>query len=135
MFTFAVDMKKIFAILLMLVYGLSSTGATVHLHYCCGKLDDISFSQKAKKSCTTTKAAVCKKNCCDNKHIELKLKADQEPAAKWVQSFKLLQAPAIPAVSDVTFINRQQPVNEYATGPPLLLSTVPIFIQYGVFRI
>jgi hypothetical protein len=128
-------MKKITIILLMLVYGLSSTGATVHLHYCCGKLDDISFSQKTKKGCTTSKTAVCKKNCCDNRHIELKLKADQEPAAKWVQSFKLLQAPAILAVSDVTFINRQQPVNEYPTGPPLLSPSVPIFIKHCVFRI
>ncbi|WP_090974846.1 hypothetical protein [Parapedobacter composti] len=34
-------MAKIFSILLTIVYGLSATGASVHLHYCCGKAQQL----------------------------------------------------------------------------------------------
>ena len=118
----------------MLVYGLSSTGATVHLHYCCGKLDDISFSHNAKKGCAADKA-VGKKSCCDNKHIELKLKADQEAAAKWVHSYKAFDTPVFITASYAFFIRQHKPVNEYATGPPLAASPLPLFIKNRVFRI
>lgn len=118
----------------MLVYGLSSTGATVHLHYCCGKLDDVSFSHNAKKGCAADKA-VSKKSCCDNKHIELKLKADQEPAAKWLQHHKVFDAPAVQATTYVFLVHQNKPVNEYATGPPLVAPSLPLFIKNRVFRI
>ncbi len=127
-------MKKYFIILLLLVYGLSSTGMSVHLHYCCGQLDDITFSAVHQYGCS--KDSEDKPGpCCNSKQIELKLKADQEPAAQWVQSAKEIKAPAPEAGPVVFFIKQPVPVIEQATGPPPVPLSLPLFIQNCVFRI
>ena len=128
-------MKKLLIILVMLVYGLSSMGMSINLHFCCGKLDDISFSLPKDKSCAKDQNSISKKRCCDDKHLEFKLKADQEPSAKWVQTYKQLTAPSITTVSNNFWQPQHQPVNELATGPPLTTSPLPLFIKNRVFRI
>lgn len=120
----------------MLVYGLSSSGMSVHLHFCCGKLDDVSLTSQKKKSCTKEDHdSLSKKRCCDDKQLEFKLKADQEPSAKWVQAYQQLASPAIAAVSYIFWQPQHQPVNELATGPPKAVSSLPLFIKNRVFRI
>jgi hypothetical protein len=128
-------MKKLFIILIMLVYGLSSTGTSVNLHFCCGELDDISFSIPKEKSCAKDHDSLSKKRCCDDKHLEFKLKADQEPSAKWIQAYKQFTAPSLTTVSFLLWQPQHTPVNELATGPPLVASSLPIFIKNRVFRI
>lgn len=39
-------MVKVFTIWLMLVYAFSATGASVHLHYCCGKLQHLTMENE-----------------------------------------------------------------------------------------
>ena len=80
-------MKKIVSILLLLVYGLSSSGMTVQFHYCCGKLKNIKLSSVTEKQCGM-KHSFGKKPCCDDRQIELKLKSDQkaEQTSKFVFS-------------------------------------------------
>lgn len=39
-------MVKVLTIWLMLVYAFSATGATVHLHYCCGKLQHLTMEKE-----------------------------------------------------------------------------------------
>lgn len=41
-------MAKVFTILLIWIYALSATGATVHLHYCCGKLQKLALLDEQK---------------------------------------------------------------------------------------
>ena len=60
-----------------MVYGLSSTGMTVNFHYCCGKLKKVEFSSKQVECGMKMKHSSSKK-CCDNKQVELKVKADQK---------------------------------------------------------
>src|SRR5688572_19982866 len=127
-------MKKIVVIALLLVYGLSSTGATVHLHFCCGKLDDISFSPIDSKICSTKTFSSTKK-CCDSKHIELKVKSDQEPGAKWIADCKVFATPLYHASFYGWIPTHKIPVNALATGPPQRVSAVPLFIQHCVYRI
>jgi hypothetical protein len=126
-------MKKIVVIALLLVYGLSSTGATVHLHFCCGKLDDISFSSTNSKICSTKTFSSTKK-CCDSKHIELKVKADQEPGAKWIAACKVFTTQCPASYYGFTPTHKI-PVNALATGPPLRVSAVPLFIQHCIYLI
>jgi hypothetical protein len=134
-------MKKLLVILIMLVYGLSSSGMSVNFHFCCGKLDDISISSQKEESCakdqksTKDHNSFSKQRCCDDKHLEFKLKADQEPSAKWVQAYKQLTSPAFTAISYSLWQPQYKPVNELATGPPLAVSTLPLFIKNRVFRI
>ena len=70
-------MKNLSVILLLLVYSLSSTGMTVNFHYCCGKLKKVEFSSTQIACGMKTKHSSSKK-CCDNKQLELKVKADQK---------------------------------------------------------
>ncbi len=46
---------------------------TLHFHYCCGKIDKVDFAPLKKDNCPVTKH-LDNKSCCDNKHIELKIK-------------------------------------------------------------
>ena len=105
----------------------------MHLHYCCGQLDKISLTPAEETDCPVK--AVSSKDCCDSKHVELKVKADQERSAKW--SLPQLEAPApqAPAYTYLLGHAQQVPVHPFATGPPSGLTPVPLFIRNCVFRI
>lgn len=70
-------MKKLLAIVLLVLYGVSSTGATVQLHYCCGKLKNISFSTSPVKDCGS-KHKMGSKPCCETKQITTKDQDQQQ---------------------------------------------------------
>lgn len=127
-------MKKLLIILLVLVYALPSTGASLYLHFCCGKLDDVSFSVKHKAGCM--QKATDSKKCCNNVTVDLKLTTDQEPLAKWLSPLNesvttLFAYPSwtfsLPAGAAL--------LNHKANGPPLFTSSVPVYIKNCVFRI
>lgn len=126
-------LKKLLVILMVMVYGLSATGATLHIHFCCGKLDRVSFSTEHKKDCPKKVKSITK--CCSSKQLELKVKADQEPAAKWL-ALQQVQI-AIPQVTMqwVMPLAGMQVLLPFANGPPIGSASVPLFIQYCVFRI
>src|SRR5690349_19973505 len=120
----------------MLLFGFSSTGMSIYLHYCCGKLDKISLTSQKNQSCAKDLNGISNKRSCDDKHLEFKLKADQEPSAKWIQAFKLLTGPALSSSYHyITWQPQNKPVNDIATGPPLTASPLPLFIKNRVFRI
>ncbi|HEX8357070.1 MAG TPA: hypothetical protein VF610_06660 [Segetibacter sp.] len=127
-------MKKIFIIVLMLVYGVSSSGMTISLHYCCGKLDGVSFSGKKEKSCkmgTHFKMS----GCCNDKQISASLYSEQQAADKWVQLNK--QTIALPKYYiPLNSIKRNVvSVDRLARGTPEHFSSIPLFISLCVFRI
>jgi len=68
-------MKRISAILLLIMYSAAMLGITVTRYYCCGSVRDVSvrfFDLEKKK-------AVCDKNgCCNQKRSFLKLQDNHE---------------------------------------------------------
>ena len=70
-------LKKLSVILLLMIYGLSSTGMIVNFRYCCGKLKKVEFSS-AGVECGMKMKHNSSKKCCDSKQLELKVKADQK---------------------------------------------------------
>ena len=71
-------MKKLLAIVLLMVYGLSSTGMTVHFQYCCGKLEKIDLAPPTTKHCAGDKGSkIENKKCCDDKEVSLKISSEQ----------------------------------------------------------
>ena len=126
-------MKKLVVILVTLIYGLSSTGAIVNLDYCCGKLANISLLPVEKNDCDD--GCMKASSCCDSKQIFLKVKGEQEVAAKWVSSQK--QSPTsitiVPGAADLTPVMR--PTHKFSTGPPATALQVPLFIQQCVFKV
>jgi hypothetical protein len=86
-------MKKLFALVMLMVYGLSSTGMTLHFHYCCGKLEKIDLSRAASKKCGTG-TEMAGKGCCDNKQLELKLRSGHNPE-KFIQNSFPTESPEL----------------------------------------
>jgi len=132
MFIF-VRLRKVVAILLILFYGLSSSGMTVQFHYCCGKLKEVKLTSVSPKQCGMKHMAMSRKKCCDDKQVELKLKADQntQPAAKFAFSTLYLQKPDA-VVSEITPIVSKAVVHEIFAPPP---RQNPIYIFNCVYRI
>ena len=122
-------------LVLLLVYGLSSTGASLYLHFCCGKLDEVSFTVPHKDGCNGEEAE-WGGACCNNIAIDLKLDADQHPTAKWTPAFT---EPVALAASLPTWI---APASlplftsaPWAHAPPGSPPSIPAYIQNCVFRI
>jgi hypothetical protein len=43
--------KQLLTIAVLLVYSLASSGYTLNVHYCCGKIDSINFTAATAASC------------------------------------------------------------------------------------
>lgn len=91
-------MKKFIAIILAVLYMGSSTGATIHLHYCMGKLVEQGLWQK-EDGCTRCdsekESSACADDCCKDELKTIKLEKDHkvaEMALQWMQH----SSPAIP---------------------------------------
>lgn len=121
-------MKKIFVILLLLVYGVSSPGATLYVHYCCGKIDKVHFNSSKQTDCPFGKN-ISRKNCCADKQIELKVKSDYKAETSTSIFLKNIAAFAgltHDAFKERFFINNK-PFHFSDVSPPLAAS-VPVYI-------
>ena len=126
-------MKRLIVAIVLMVYGLASTGAVVHLEYCCGKLSDISLEAAKKEDCK--EKTFSGKSCCNSEQIHLKVSGEQELATKWSTSLKqsVLILPAIFVIAEQPQIHKA--VNKFATGPPLHHSKVPLYLQHSLLLI
>lgn len=79
-------MKKILVAILTLVYFTASTGATVQLHYCMGKLVDWGLADKESEHCANCgmdKTVGRDNGCCKDEVTQISIEKDQ----KTVQTF------------------------------------------------
>ena len=76
-------MKKIAVIFLLFIYGFSTLGATVHLHYCMNTFVNWSFTQNKNSKCGKCgmKETKQKKGCCKDEKKQVKLKTDHQKAS------------------------------------------------------
>lgn len=82
-------MKKLLVSVLLVIYGLSSTGMSVYVHYCCGKVDKVDFSTGSSMKCPAGNHGL-KKGCCDSKAFSMKLN-DSYAHATYQLSFHPIQ--------------------------------------------
>jgi hypothetical protein len=80
-------MKKLFVFFLLMAYGLTSTGMTLHIHYCCGKVDKIELESRVEKNCAQMHHS---KSCCDSREINLKIQSEQNITSFLQPSFSAL---------------------------------------------
>jgi len=75
-------MKKFFVAILAVLYLTSSSGATVHLHYCMGKLVKLGLSGSAIKKCPkcgmTQSHESAENGCCKDEQKQIKIEQDQK---------------------------------------------------------
>lgn len=132
-------MKKLIVSILAVLYLGTSTGATVHLHYCMDKLAGWTLWGKDGDNCS--KCGMSKeqkketKGCCKDEHKQLKLKTDQ----KTTEDFQLLQTQEgtisssyveLPLI-DISSTTEECPISHAPPG----IEIAPIYILHCTFRI
>jgi hypothetical protein len=126
--------KKILVILLLLVYGFSSTGMTLHFHYCCGKLDKVDFAAPARKHCAGEEnKKMGSKPCCENKELNLKITTTQNSGKVLYPSFTSI---AIYPVQSYIFLPAsvipKKIISGFFGSPPLSTDLNCLYCSYRI---
>ena len=88
-------MKKTVVLLLLLIYGSATIGATVHMHYCMNELVGWSLLDNEKeKECVKCGMKEKKGGCCKDKQQQVKLNTDHQKTTT-AQYFTILDAPTL----------------------------------------
>ena len=108
-------LKKIVVIFLLFIYGSTTMGATVYIHYCMNEFAGWSlFDGKDKKCGKCGMNEKDKEGCCEDEYKHFKLKTDHQKAAV-AQFINLVTAPALSepindfSVHSIIFINESYP--------------------------
>ncbi len=126
--------KKVLVILLLVIYSVSTIGATINMHYCMNKFADWSLFGEKKDKCA--KCGMSNNGCCKDEIKQIKLSLDQQKA-EYVQHVKfnlvtILKSPFTFPTKKFISINKQ--IVAYLHSPPLIL---PKDLQafYSIFLI
>lgn len=98
-------MKKLIVFILSFVYIVASSGATLHLHYCMGKLVQLGLQHESANNCENcgmSKKSKAGKNCCKDEHKLIKSEKDQKLTANTLNQILL-------AGDALTTLNTQLP--------------------------
>lgn len=128
-------MKKLLAVISLLVYFVVSTGFVVSIHYCMDKIRSFQLGDVTDHQCSECGMPIKDSDgCCKDEVKVVKLTVDQTIAKLVTADFSL---PAVPvAFTEFLFtplINEQKTEEPIAHGPPL--SGQDIYLQNRVFRI
>jgi hypothetical protein len=138
-------MKKFFATILAFIYLSASMGATVHLHYCMGKLKSWGLIDQDSRNCATCGMAkktdnshcvTTKTGCCKDEHKQIKTEKDQKLIGSELQvllfspeavsgKFQTLRDFHLSAVS----------IDHPNANAPPLTGSQPVFLLNRNFRI
>ena len=130
--------KKFFVTILAIMYLATTTGATVHMHYCMGKLEEQNLWHSEKEQCG--KCGMDKdlqdKSCCKDEHKQVKVENDhfKTQVASLEMQFAALALPVsfidVPAI-EFSSITEENPTSN---APPRSCG-IAIYKRNGVFRI
>ncbi len=132
-------MKKFIVAILAILYISSSTGATVYMHYCMGKMANWGIGHNDSKTCG--KCGMEKKDskdngCCKDEHKFLKNDSAQKITENNLQFLQLLSF-AMPDsfielnINNFPSLSEENPISH---SPPLK-NAVAVYIRNCVFRI
>jgi hypothetical protein len=129
--------KKTVVILLMLIYGSATMGATVHLHYCMNEF--VGWSLLHSKDDTCGKCGMEEKDkegCCKDEHKHFKLKADHQKAAVAAFITNIVAPAVITPTTDFDFQPFLKVIERYSPchAPPDIVRK-RLHILYSVFLI
>lgn len=129
-------MKKFLAILLIMVYGTASSGATIHLHYCMGKFACFGLSSEKKETCYQCGMNKGKNDCC--KDVKKTFKTLKDYSASGL-SFNVAKQAAPALQPDWTsfpqdIFRSPDHLTVFAHGPPDCIP-IPLYTRFCNFRI
>lgn len=130
-------MKKFFAAILTLLYFASTSGATVHLHYCMDKLVDAklwSSNKEACSKCGMVKSPKSDNDCCKEKQQQVKVEKEHQ---KTETEFQTLHPVApLPSYGELTTVSLSSITEENPTSNAPPRSCGPaLYKRNCVFRI
>ena len=77
-------MKRLLVFILLIVYSLATTGTSISMHFCMGKLSDLNWNAKTEKKtcgkCGMEKEENKANGCCSDEHKWVKIQDDQKTA-------------------------------------------------------
>lgn len=118
---------------MLLVYGLSSTGMTLHVHYCCGKMKKVDWLTALKKKCGNEQN-MGSRPCCETKQVTIKAVSDGYKNDFVFKNGKIFSFALLPNYQ----VNKEYSFKGSLTLIPFLsppISSPPLYIRNGVFRI
>jgi len=132
-------MKRFLTTILALLYLGTSSGTSVHLHYCMGKLADLNLEHKESKICS---GCGMEKNdggddgCCKDEHQFKKNSAEQKIVESFFYLVELIGTAVIPSyneLNDLQFssITEENPISH---APPRS-RPVAVYLLNRTFRI
>ena len=131
-------MRKLSVLILAILYISISTGATVHVHYCMGKLAGWGFGQDDSKTCGKCGMPKHEKDngCCKDKHKFIKSNTDQKITESAFQSIQLKAFFLPSSLFDISNIDFHSVTDEIpdAHAPPQTYG-VAVYIRNCVFLI
>ncbi len=131
-------MKKILTAILAVLYITTSTGATIHLHYCMGKLAKWEIVEKDSKRCAICGMKITEKNkgCCKDEHKFVKNNSDQkvtEASLHIAHTIALALPVSFIEISNLDFHSITEE-NPFSNAPPIS-SSPAIFLRNCNFRL
>jgi hypothetical protein len=132
------DLKKALIAILAFVYITTTTGATVHLHYCMGKLASWNFHHEEKSKC-----GKCGMNihdgdsdgCCKDIQKQVKNDTDQKRTEGSFSLNEVLFAAILcqPVILNTVTVSSIVGTTAVSNAPPP--GKVPLYLRNRVFRI
>jgi hypothetical protein len=128
--------KKIAVILLLLIYGFTTFGATIHMHYCMNEFVGWSFWHSDKDNkCGKCGMKEKKGGCCKDEHKQVKLKTGYQKTAV-AQYFQLLNKVAlITPIADFSFKGTSVSLNFPVSNAPPKIPRERLYVLYCIFLI
>lgn len=132
-------MKKIIIAILAILYIGSSAGASVHMHYCMGKMADWGIGHIDSKTCDNCgmeKTEKTDNGCCKDEHKFFKDDSAQKIAENNMQMLQLLSIALPPSyivlpVVDFPSVTEENPMSH---APPRT-NGVAVYIRNCIFLI
>jgi hypothetical protein len=138
-------MKKVLATILAFVYLSTSMGATIHLHYCMGKLASWGLIDHESKNCARcgmikktsgSQHMAAKMDCCRDEHKQIKTDKDQKLFPSEFFKYNNLSQAISLNESALQAVKAFSISIEYPrTNAPPLSDKLPLFILYSNFRL
>jgi hypothetical protein len=130
-------MKKVFAILLAVIYLVSVSGASLHFHYCMGKMQNWSIGYDNSKEDCPICGMTQKKGCCEDQHHSIQTDKQYSASSVLITISKITVDPLhhIDHYISVCNTDNFNIHSSKANAPPGRISNIPLFIENCNYRI
>lgn len=126
-------MKRLIAIFLTIFYLLPAIGFSFNIHWCCNKINSVSFGTPKPDKCSHCKA---KSSCCRDVHITVRITNNQHGSSLVTVGGNSVK-PLVAVVNTIPFTSSsQERVFDFTNyhAPPFK-SKLPVYLSNSVFKV